>query len=178
MRAGVHITERHKTFGIEKKGEYKIHCYFIKLLIEICCLESHHMFAFSLTALDSGEKQAQVDTSASSPSSLVEGKLEVATSGQPASNSTTLSVRQLVVRRGLAVLLMFTILAAGVFISELLIRLQFNKWLLLERTELHKTKPWLCLQGYKCILVYRSEKCKGWKNRRTLTFRGNMTRWC
>uniref|UniRef100_A0A8D0D136 Multidrug and toxin extrusion protein n=1 Tax=Sander lucioperca TaxID=283035 RepID=A0A8D0D136_SANLU len=43
--------------------------------------------------------------------------------GQQTSDDVVLSVRQLVVRRGLAVLLMVIILAAGVFISELLIRL-------------------------------------------------------
>ncbi|XP_034056972.1 multidrug and toxin extrusion protein 1-like isoform X1 [Gymnodraco acuticeps] len=86
IRAGVHITERNKIFGIENK------------------------------APDSGEKQGHVRSSSLSG---VEGKLE----GQQTSDDVVLSVRQLVVRRGLAVLLMFIILAAGVFISELLIRL-------------------------------------------------------
>uniref|UniRef100_A0A3Q3FJX6 Multidrug and toxin extrusion protein n=1 Tax=Labrus bergylta TaxID=56723 RepID=A0A3Q3FJX6_9LABR len=49
--------------------------------------------------------------------------LEVLGAGQQISDDAALSVRQLVVRRGLAVLLMLVILAAGVFISELLIRL-------------------------------------------------------
>uniref|UniRef100_A0A3Q1H8W8 Multidrug and toxin extrusion protein n=1 Tax=Acanthochromis polyacanthus TaxID=80966 RepID=A0A3Q1H8W8_9TELE len=44
-------------------------------------------------------------------------------SGQQASAGEALSVRQLVVRRGFAVLLMFVILATGVVISELLVRL-------------------------------------------------------
>ncbi|KAI9542394.1 hypothetical protein NQZ68_020741 [Dissostichus eleginoides] len=86
IRAGVHITERNKIFGIENK------------------------------APDSGEKQGHVRSSSLSG---VEGKPE----GQQTSDDVVLSVRQLVVRRGLAVLLMFIILAAGVFISELLIRL-------------------------------------------------------
>lgn len=55
--------------------------------------------------------------------SPAEGKLEAFGAGQQTSDDVALSVRQLVVRRGLAVLLMFIILAAGVFISELLIRL-------------------------------------------------------
>ncbi|KAI4814346.1 hypothetical protein KUCAC02_003543 [Chaenocephalus aceratus] len=86
IRAGVHITERNKIFGIENK------------------------------APDSGEKQGHVRSGSLSG---VEGTLE----GQQTSDDVVLSVRQLVVRRGLAVLLMFIILAAGVFISELLIRL-------------------------------------------------------
>uniref|UniRef100_A0A3P8U5R5 Multidrug and toxin extrusion protein n=1 Tax=Amphiprion percula TaxID=161767 RepID=A0A3P8U5R5_AMPPE len=49
--------------------------------------------------------------------------LEVLESGQQASAGEALSVRQLVVRRGFSVLLMFVILAAGVVISELLVRL-------------------------------------------------------
>lgn len=49
--------------------------------------------------------------------------MEVLEAGQQTSDDVALSVRQLVVRRGLAVLLMFIILAAGVCISELLIRM-------------------------------------------------------
>ncbi|XP_038563369.1 multidrug and toxin extrusion protein 1-like isoform X1 [Micropterus salmoides] len=93
VRAGVNIKERNNIFGIENK------------------------------ALDSGEEQAHKETSPSSFLSQVEGRLEVLCAGQQTSNDVALSVRQLVVRRGLAVLLMFVILAAGVFISELLIRL-------------------------------------------------------
>ncbi|KAL6098639.1 slc47a2 [Pungitius sinensis] len=48
--------------------------------------------------------------------------LEGLDAGQQTSDDVALSVRQLVVRRGLAVLLMFIILAVGVCISELLIR--------------------------------------------------------
>lgn len=65
----------------------------------------------------------QVKTSRSSTLSPVDGKPEELRAGQQASDGVVLSVRQLVVRRGLAVLFMFIILAAGVFISELLIRL-------------------------------------------------------
>ncbi|XP_070773241.1 multidrug and toxin extrusion protein 1-like [Enoplosus armatus] len=93
VRAGVNITKRNKIFGIENK------------------------------ALDSGEKQAQIKTRRSSSLSPVEGKLEVLCAGQQTSDDVVLSVRQLVVRRGLAVLFMFVILAAGVFMSDLLIRL-------------------------------------------------------
>ncbi|XP_078121984.1 multidrug and toxin extrusion protein 1-like [Sander vitreus] len=93
IRAGVYITERNEIFGIENK------------------------------ALDSGEKQVHIVTSISSSLSPMEGNLEVLDAGQQTSDDVVLSVRQLVVRRGLAVLLMVTILAAGVFISELLIRL-------------------------------------------------------
>eukprot|EP00064_Thunnus_orientalis_P015626 superscaffoldBa00002934_g15681 len=74
-----------------------------------------------IVALDSGEMQ--VKTSRSTSLNPVEGKLEKLGAGQRASDGAALSVRQLVVRRGLAVLLMCIILAAGVFISELLIRL-------------------------------------------------------
>lgn len=77
--------------------------------------------SLNLTALDSGEKQ--VKTSRSTSLSPVDGKLEELGAGQQASDGAALSASQLVVRRGLAVLLMFIILAAGVFISELLIRL-------------------------------------------------------
>ncbi|KAK5858507.1 hypothetical protein PBY51_002640 [Eleginops maclovinus] len=71
---------------------------------------------FAIETKDSGEKQDHVRSGSLSP---VEGKLE----GQQTSDDVALSVRQLVVRHGLAVLLMFIILAAGVLISELLIRL-------------------------------------------------------
>ncbi|XP_039632952.1 multidrug and toxin extrusion protein 1-like [Perca fluviatilis] len=93
IRAGVHVTQRNEIFGIENK------------------------------ALDSGEKQVHIVTSISTSLSPMEGKLEVLSAGQQTSDDVVLSVRQLVVRRGLAVLLMVIILAAGVFISELLIRL-------------------------------------------------------
>ncbi|XP_049892877.1 multidrug and toxin extrusion protein 1-like isoform X2 [Epinephelus moara] len=93
VRAGVHVTETNKIFVIENK------------------------------ALDTGEKQAPIKTSRSSSCTPAEGKLEALGAGQQTSDDMALSVRQLVVRRGLAVLLMFIILAAGVFISELLIRL-------------------------------------------------------
>uniref|UniRef100_A0A3Q3FIP6 Multidrug and toxin extrusion protein n=1 Tax=Labrus bergylta TaxID=56723 RepID=A0A3Q3FIP6_9LABR len=66
-------------------------------------------------------KQAQVTVGRSGSLSLE--TLEVLGAGQQISDDAALSVRQLVVRRGLAVLLMLVILAAGVFISELLIRL-------------------------------------------------------
>ncbi len=64
-----------------------------------------------------------MQTSRSSSLSPVEGRLEALSAGQQTLDDAALSVRQLVVRRGLAVLLMFVILAAGVFISELLVRL-------------------------------------------------------
>ncbi|XP_069001765.1 multidrug and toxin extrusion protein 1-like [Embiotoca jacksoni] len=86
-----------------------------------------HITQRKTKALGSGEKQAQVKTSRSSSPSPGEERLEVLNSGQQTSDDVTLSVRQLVVRRGLAVLLMFIILAAGVFISELLVKLlQFD----------------------------------------------------
>uniref|UniRef100_G3QBJ6 Multidrug and toxin extrusion protein n=1 Tax=Gasterosteus aculeatus aculeatus TaxID=481459 RepID=G3QBJ6_GASAC len=63
-------------------------------------------------------------TSRCNSSSSAKGKvMEVLEAGQQTSDDVALSVRQLVVRRGLAVLLMFIILAAGVCISELLIRM-------------------------------------------------------
>ncbi|XP_069578338.1 multidrug and toxin extrusion protein 1 [Brachyistius frenatus] len=86
-----------------------------------------HITQRKTKALGSGEKQAQVKTSRSSSPSPGEERLEALNSGQQTSDDVTLSVRQLVVRRGLAVLLMFIILAAGVFISELLVKLlQFD----------------------------------------------------
>ncbi len=75
------------------------------------------------TALDSDEKQVDTKTNRSSSLSPAEGRLEVLGAGQQTSDDRSLSVKQLLVRRGLAVLLMFIILAAGVFISELLTRL-------------------------------------------------------
>ncbi|XP_071316836.1 multidrug and toxin extrusion protein 1-like isoform X2 [Trachinotus anak] len=93
VRAGVHITERNNIFGIENK------------------------------ALDSGEIQNCTKTSRSSSLSPAEGKLEALGAGQQTSQDVALSVRQLVVRRGLIVLFMFIILAAGVLMSELLVRL-------------------------------------------------------
>lgn len=68
----------------------------------------------------SDEKHSHIKTSQSNSLSLTEGKLEVPGAGQQTSDDMALSVRQLVVRRGLTVVLMFVILAAGVFISELL----------------------------------------------------------
>uniref|UniRef100_UPI0037E9A633 multidrug and toxin extrusion protein 1 n=1 Tax=Semicossyphus pulcher TaxID=241346 RepID=UPI0037E9A633 len=93
VRAGVRTTETNTIFGIENKG------------------------------LDLDVKQAYVNTSRSSSLSPAEGKQEVLGAGQQTADDASLSVRQLVVRRGLTVLLMLVILAAGVFISELLIRL-------------------------------------------------------
>ncbi|XP_054482550.1 multidrug and toxin extrusion protein 1-like [Anoplopoma fimbria] len=93
LRAGVHSKEENKIFSIENK------------------------------ALDSGKKQAHEQTCRSTSLSSVKDKREVLDVGQRSSDDVALSVRQLVVRRGLAVLLMFIILAAGVCISELLIRL-------------------------------------------------------
>ncbi|KAM7374367.1 hypothetical protein PAMP_007028 [Pampus punctatissimus] len=72
-------------------------------------------------ALGSGEKQ--VKTSQPTSLSAVERELEELGAGQRTSDGAALSVRQLVVRRGLTVLLMFIILTAGVFISEQLTRL-------------------------------------------------------
>ncbi|XP_074528482.1 multidrug and toxin extrusion protein 1-like [Halichoeres trimaculatus] len=74
-------------------------------------------------ALDSDGKQGHIVTTRSSSLDPVEEKPGALGSGQKTSDDAALSVRQLVVRRGLAVLLMLVILAAGVFISELLIRL-------------------------------------------------------
>ncbi|XP_047462101.1 multidrug and toxin extrusion protein 1-like [Mugil cephalus] len=71
-------------------------------------------------ALDSGEKQVHAKTIQSGAG---EAKLEALDSDRPTSGDGVLSVRQLLVRRGLALLLMFVVLAAGVFVSELLVRL-------------------------------------------------------
>ncbi|XP_034463275.1 multidrug and toxin extrusion protein 1-like [Hippoglossus hippoglossus] len=94
VRAGVHITERNKIFGIENNAQ------------------------------DFGENQTHIETCGSSSLSPVEGRLEALDAGQQTSHdNAALSVRQLVVRRGLTVLFMFIILAAGVCISEMLVRL-------------------------------------------------------
>ncbi|XP_031728410.1 multidrug and toxin extrusion protein 1-like isoform X1 [Anarrhichthys ocellatus] len=93
LRAGVQVTEGNEIFWTENK------------------------------ALDSADKNGHEKTSRSTSFSSVKGRLEVLDAGQQTSDDVALSVRQLVVRRGLAVLLMFIILAAGVCISELLIRL-------------------------------------------------------
>lgn len=77
----------------------------------------------SLPALDSNGKEVHTETDQSTSTSPVEGKMEALDAGQQTSNDVALSVRQLVVRRGLCVLLMFVILAAGVFSAELLTRL-------------------------------------------------------
>uniref|UniRef100_A0A3B4TFW3 Multidrug and toxin extrusion protein n=1 Tax=Seriola dumerili TaxID=41447 RepID=A0A3B4TFW3_SERDU len=66
-----------------------------------------------------GENQTHTKTSRPSSLSPAEGKLEAL----GASRDVALSVRQLVVRRGLTLLFMVVILAAGVFMSELLVRL-------------------------------------------------------
>nr|XP_046266920.1 multidrug and toxin extrusion protein 1-like [Scatophagus argus] len=79
------------------------------------------IFGLDNMALDCNEKHSK--TSRCSSLSPVEGKLETPGAGQQTSDDVALSVRQLVVRRGLAVLLVFVILAVGVFISELLTRL-------------------------------------------------------
>ncbi|KAG8008605.1 Multidrug and toxin extrusion protein 1 [Nibea albiflora] len=71
-------------------------------------------------SMASDEKHSHKQSSQSNSLSLAEGKLEVPGAGQQTSDDMALSVRQLVVRRGLTVVLMFVILAAGVFISELL----------------------------------------------------------
>ncbi|KAM4545890.1 multidrug and toxin extrusion protein 1-like [Odontesthes bonariensis] len=67
-------------------------------------------------ALESSEKQAHIEARPR------EEKLEVLSTEEQNSADVALSFRQLVVRRGLSVLLMFIILATGVVISELLIR--------------------------------------------------------
>ncbi|KAM3601938.1 uncharacterized protein V6R79_021579 [Siganus canaliculatus] len=93
IRAGVSISERNMTSGTENKD------------------------------LDTSGKPAPVKTVRSSSLSPVEVKLEALHESQQTPDDSALSVRQLVIRRGLTVLLMFVVLAAGVLTSELLIRL-------------------------------------------------------
>ncbi|XP_056254139.1 multidrug and toxin extrusion protein 1-like isoform X2 [Seriola aureovittata] len=81
--------------------------------------ERNDIFGIENKALDSGENQTHTKTSRPSSLSPAEGKLEAL----GASLDVALSVRQLVVRRGLTLLFMVVILAAGVFMSELLVRL-------------------------------------------------------
>lgn len=118
VRAGINGTERSKIFGIDNEGNHKL--FYLQLHVY---MNYYTIKTLSLPALDSNEKQAHIETSRSSSLSPVEGKLEALDAGQQTSNDGALSVRQLVVRRGLSVLLMFVILAAGVFIAELLTRL-------------------------------------------------------
>ncbi|XP_071394703.1 multidrug and toxin extrusion protein 1-like [Centroberyx affinis] len=98
-RAGVQITGENEMVGMENK------------------------------ALDVDQSQAQVKTTPSICVGSEEGITdpEVLGSGQGGATTTTvgvvLSVRQLVVRRGLTTLLMVLILIAGIFISDLLIML-------------------------------------------------------
>uniref|UniRef100_A0A8D3AB80 Multidrug and toxin extrusion protein n=1 Tax=Scophthalmus maximus TaxID=52904 RepID=A0A8D3AB80_SCOMX len=80
------------------------------------------VFGIENNAKESGDKQNHIKTSRSSSVSP-EARDESLGEGQQTSHDVRLSVRQLLVRRGLAVLSMLIILAAGVFISELLIRL-------------------------------------------------------
>ncbi|KAM9846399.1 multidrug and toxin extrusion protein 1-like [Aulostomus maculatus] len=108
VRAGVHMTERNKISRIESKSKsWYIFCWETEPLLTVFKLSPH-------TVPDSGEKQAQVHTGPNSFLSPQEEKLE---------DGMVLSVGQLVVRRGLAVVLMLAILAAGVLTSELLITL-------------------------------------------------------
>ncbi|XP_005945443.1 multidrug and toxin extrusion protein 1 [Haplochromis burtoni] len=74
----------------------------------------------SLSTLDPREKC--VTTSRSSSVIPVEERPEPLNSDERALGAMALSTRQLVLRRGATVLLMFVILAAGVIISEILIR--------------------------------------------------------
>lgn len=60
------------------------------------------------------------DVKKTSPPSSVEGALEAADAGQQIPEPVALTVRQLLVRRGLSLLLMFSILAAAIYIAELL----------------------------------------------------------
>ncbi|KAM4620346.1 multidrug and toxin extrusion protein 1-like [Polymixia lowei] len=99
VRAGVQVIEGKEIFVIENKE----------------C---------SITALDSAQKQAQVKTNTAAFLSSEEGNtdVEVLASGRGETATTTvgvvLSVRQLVVRRGLTMLLMLLILASGLAINH------------------------------------------------------------
>ncbi|XP_061595261.1 multidrug and toxin extrusion protein 1-like [Cololabis saira] len=71
---------------------------------------------------DSGETCVHAKTRQSISLGQREEKLDAVAANQQTSRDVALSGRQLVVRRGLAVLLMFAILAVGVIVSELLDR--------------------------------------------------------
>uniref|UniRef100_A0A8D3CJJ1 Multidrug and toxin extrusion protein n=1 Tax=Scophthalmus maximus TaxID=52904 RepID=A0A8D3CJJ1_SCOMX len=121
VRAGVDITKRNKVFGIENNGKHKrlrgtVHADVLR------ATSLNNTLNLSHTAKESGDKQNHIKTSRSSSVSP-EARDESLGEGQQTSHDVRLSVRQLLVRRGLAVLSMLIILAAGVFISELLIRL-------------------------------------------------------
>lgn len=57
------------------------------------------------------------------PAPLAKGSLEVLDSGQLPPDSSTVPVRQLVLRRGLWLLFMLVVLAAGVLTAKLLTKL-------------------------------------------------------
>lgn len=67
--------------------------------------------------------QAHIKTSQSSSLSPLEGNLEAQDVGNRTSLGVALSVKQLLVRRSLSVLLMIVVLAAGVVVAELLTEL-------------------------------------------------------
>uniref|UniRef100_A0A8D3EET3 Multidrug and toxin extrusion protein n=1 Tax=Scophthalmus maximus TaxID=52904 RepID=A0A8D3EET3_SCOMX len=75
------------------------------------------VFGIENNAKESGDKQNHIKTSRSSSVSP-EARDESLGEGQQTSHDVRLSVRQLLVRRGLAVLSMLIILAAGVFIIQ------------------------------------------------------------
>uniref|UniRef100_A0A3P8VLM6 Multidrug and toxin extrusion protein n=1 Tax=Cynoglossus semilaevis TaxID=244447 RepID=A0A3P8VLM6_CYNSE len=75
----------------------------------------------TMTFFVSGEEPAPIETSLSISLTPVKVNDEAVAADQPASSDVRLSVRQLLVRRGFALLLMFVILTTGVLISEFLI---------------------------------------------------------
>lgn len=118
VRAGVNSTESNKIYGIEIKGNCT--SFYLRLHVHTNYCKVNIL---SLPALESNGKEGHTETDQSTSKSPVEGKMKALDAGQQTSNDVALSVRQLVVRRGLCVLLMFVILAAGVFSAELLTRL-------------------------------------------------------
>ncbi|XP_019108674.2 multidrug and toxin extrusion protein 1 isoform X1 [Larimichthys crocea] len=82
-------------------------------------ITERNIFGIENNAMASDEKHSHIKTSQSNSLSLTEGKLEVPGAGQQTSDDMALSVRQLVVRRGLTVVLMF-VLSLLDLISELL----------------------------------------------------------
>ncbi|XP_008330948.1 multidrug and toxin extrusion protein 1 isoform X2 [Cynoglossus semilaevis] len=84
-------------------------------------LQGQKISAVESEASVSGEEPAPIETSLSISLTPVKVNDEAVAADQPASSDVRLSVRQLLVRRGFALLLMFVILTTGVLISEFLI---------------------------------------------------------
>lgn len=124
-RAGVQL-QGQKISAVESEGTQrllKVFCIPVYVSdrpsVTTCSILSS--LSLSVTASVSGEEPAPIETSLSISLTPVKVNDEAVAADQPASSDVRLSVRQLLVRRGFALLLMFVILTTGVLISEFLI---------------------------------------------------------